>query len=296
MEGLSPGLFLAHKDAGPDSFSVVASAKRRARPREKICHGGALDPFASGLMLVLVGPATKLFEHLHALPKTYRATIAWGTETDNLSPLGKLVATGDATKLVASAIDAALGKMLGWSEQVPPHHSNKRVGGERAWKKAQRGESFELPPSRVYLHSARVLEHRLPTETEVELVCRGGYYVRSLARDLGRALGCPAHLSRLARPAIGPWSDVSPEALVPVPRDELLGWCPTRELSDDDVGRLRRGETIPTGMLAPPVVRLPPGFPDANGPTRGVHLGKLAMLLAGEAGGLKLLTALHPAL
>lgn len=287
MEGLSgAGLYLKHKAAGPTSYSVVEEAKARLAPRLPLCHGGALDPFASGLMLVLAGPATKLFPYLHALPKTYRATVAWGVETDNLDPLGKPVKTGDASGLTSKAIEAALTAQLGWQEQVPPRHSNKRVKGERAWKKAQRGEAFELPPSRVYLHTAKVLSHALPGSTALELTCRGGYYVRALARELGRALGCPAHLSSLERTRIGPWADVEEDGWAQVPRDELLGWAPTRVLNDDERGRLRRKEAVEPGKLEAPRWRLPPGFPDAQAPVRGVHLGKLAVLLRSREGAL----------
>jgi tRNA pseudouridine55 synthase len=280
VEGLTPGLYLAHKAEGPDSYSVVERAKALCRPRPwPMCHGGALDPFASGLMLVLVGPATKLFPHLHALPKSYRATIRWGVETDNLDPLGKVVAEADPAPLRAEQIDAELKKLIGWSDQVPPRHSNKRVGGERAWRKAQRGEAFELPASRVYLHSAQVLEHRLPNETELTLTCRGGYYVRSLARDLGRALNVPAHLSKLSRPRIGPWEDVAGEPLAPVDPKQLLAWWPSRTLTDEEIGLLRKKQPIPVGALGPPGWEFPPGFPPVEGDVRGLHLGKLTFLL-----------------
>ncbi len=298
---MEPGLFLAHKPSGPNAYSAVEAVRALevGGTRWPVCHGGSLDPFASGLMLVLVGPATHLFPYLHALPKTYRATVAWGVETDNLDPLGQPVARGDPSGLTAEAIDAALTPFVGWHEQVPPRHSNKRVGGERAWKKAQRGEAFELPPSKVYLHSVRVLAHALPHTTTLELVCRGGYYVRALARDLGRALGCPAHLAALERPRIGPWADVAPGACPRVPREELLGWAPTRVLTDDERGRLRRGEPIERGVLAPPAWRLPEGFPDPEARercVRGVHLGQLAVLLKDEGERLSAVKELRPPL
>lgn len=291
MEELSPGLYLAHKPEGPDSYSVVKRALSRSGPRPwPMCHGGALDPFASGLMLVLVGPATKLFSHLHALPKTYRATIRWGVETDNLDPLGKVVAEGDASHLTAQGVEAQLKKLLGWTDQVPPRHSNKRIGGERAWRKAQRGEVFEVPASKVYLHSATVLAHRLPGETELELTCRGGYYVRALARDLGKALGVPAHLSKLSRPRIGPWSDLEGEQIVAA--GQLLDWWPARTLTDEEVGQLRKKEPIAYGTVHPPGWNFPPGFPTVEGDVRGLHQGKLSFLLRREGDLLRAATSL----
>ena len=192
------GLYLAHKPRGATSFSLVRALQARlagaGEPDIALCHAGALDPFAEGLLILLAGPATKLMEELHPIPKSYEAEISWGAETDTGDPGGGIVARGDAGALTPEQLDEALRAQLGWREQVPPATSNKRVGGERAWQKAKRGEPVELPPSRVYLHEARFTAHRLPAESTLALTCRGGYYVRALARELGRALGCRAHL------------------------------------------------------------------------------------------------------
>lgn len=245
-----------------------------------VCHGGALDPFAEGLMLVLVGPATKLFPSLHAAPKTYVATVKWGVETDNGDLLGKTVAESDASGLTPDQLDAALKPMLGWTEQVPPLHSNKRVNGERAWLKVKRGDQFELPGSRVYLHSARWLSHALPDHSVLEVVCRGGYYVRSLARDLGQALGCRAHLTALDRTAIGPWKSPPPGERVYVAREGLLPWLPSRALTDDEMGFLKRVDALPTTQHQRPSWPFPPGFPPPVPlQVRAFHLGKLVALL-----------------
>jgi tRNA pseudouridine55 synthase len=231
-------------------------------------------------MLVLVGPATKLFPALHAAPKTYVATVKWGTETDNGDLLGAPVAQGDPSSLTAARLAAALAPMLGWTEQVPPTHSNKRIGGERAWAKAHRGEKFELPASRVYLHSVRWLSHALPDQSVLELVCRGGYYVRSLVRDLGRTLGCRAHVLALDRTAIGPWRTPLADTRVHFVGEQLLPWLPSRQLSDDEMGILKRVSPLPTAPLIAGSWPFPHGFP---GPeplqVRALHLGKLVALL-----------------
>ena len=278
-----PGLYLVRKPAGPAAFSVVqqtneALAAQGGR-KWTVCHGGALDPFAEGLMLVLVGPATKLFASLHAAPKTYVATVKWGVETDNGDLLGKKVAEGNASSLSSEQLDAALRPMLGWTEQVPPLHSNKRVNGERAWLKVKRGDQFELPGSRVYLHSARWLSHALPDHSVLEVICRGGYYVRSLARDLGQALGCRAHLSALDRLAIGPWTCPPLGERVHIDRDGLLPWLPSRVLSDDEMGLLKEVSPLPTTQHRAPSWPFPPGFPPAAMQVRAIHLGKLVALL-----------------
>lgn len=245
--------------------------------RLPLCHGGALDPFAEGLILILYGGATRLMELHHAIPKTYVATVHWGAETDNGDPLGKVVATGDASTLTTETLNRALTPLLGWTQQVPPATSNKRVDGERAYLKAHRGEDVLLPPSRVYLHAAKWLSHALPAHSVLELTCRGGYYVRALARDLGRAVGCYAHLSSLHRTAVGPWRDSQPGAHLT--GTELLPWCETRTLADAEVGVLRKDGSVDSGIISAPQWRLPPGWPDPDAPVRAFHLGRLVGLL-----------------
>lgn len=270
------GIWLTHKPVGPTSFEVVQGFQARlaatpGRPL-KVCHGGALDPFASGLLPVLVGPATKLFEWLHDAPKAYRATIRWGSETDTGDLLGTVTATGPVTALTTEAIRQALGRFIGWSDQVPPNTSNKRVDGERAYQKAHRGESFELPPSKVYLHQAHLID-----DATVELVCRGGFYVRSLVRELGRALGVPAHLGGLHRQAIGPWQDVPPDTDVRLEPQHTLPWLPQRSVNDDEWGKARRGVAIALGDVSASWA-LPSGFPAPRPQVVGLHRGAVVGL------------------
>ncbi len=281
---LRPGIYLAHKPVGDTSFSVVRgfmAELQATRPgkRTPVCHGGTLDPFAEGLLLLLVGQATRLMELLHPVPKRYVAEVIWGTETDNGDLLGRVVHQGSTAHLTPEALDAALARFLGWHDQVPPATSAKKIGGEPAYKKAHRGEEVVLPPSRVYLHEARWLSHELPRSSRLELTCRGGFYVRALARELGRVLGCGAHLSRLRRTAIGPWEDPGPSQRVGLHGRQVLPWCATRELSDAEVGVLRGEQPIPVGRLLPPDWRLPAGFPDPEAPVRGFHQGRLLVLL-----------------
>ena len=192
------------------ALATQAEAEGGRGKKLSICHGGTLDPFAEGLLLLLVGPATRLMDFLHPIPKTYEAEVVWGAETDNGDLHGRILREGSPAALTPAALDAALAGFLGFREQVPPAHSNKRVDGERAYVKAHRGEAVELPPSTVYLHAAEWLSHALPRRSRLRLTCKGGYYVRALARDLGRTLGCGAHLGKLRRTAIGPWLDPGP--------------------------------------------------------------------------------------
>ncbi|MBI5546768.1 MAG: tRNA pseudouridine(55) synthase TruB [Deltaproteobacteria bacterium] len=293
-----PGIYLVHKPKGPTSFEIVRGfgdeAAREALGGQKklpLCHGGTLDPFAEGLLLLLVGQATRLMELLHAVPKVYVAQIAWGLETDTCNPFGVEVLRADATSLTPDALEQAIPAFLGWRDQVPPATSAKKIGGEPAYKKVMRGEHVELPPSKVYLHSARWLSHDLPRSSRLEIVCRGGYYVRALARDLGRTLRCGAHLSALARTAIGPWGDPA-EGRVLVQGEGLLPWCRSRRLQASEAEDLRKGRPISLGEVRPADWAVPAGFPDPQGPIRALYEGRLVALLreAGEAGEAKLAT------
>lgn len=278
-------LWLLHKPVGVGSGALVRAfgeARALLLPRPaKLVHGGALDPFAEGLLPVLEGPATRLMEALHPVPKRYVAGVVFGAETDTGDAGGVVTARGDPTTLRAPAIEAAIAGLLGWREQVPPATSNKRIDGERAWVRAHRGEEVVLPASRVYLHSCTLDALAPDGGARLTLVVRGGFYVRALARDLGRALGVPAHLRTLHRASIGPWRDPGPDA-PPEARTgaELLPWLPGRELHDHELGVLRAGGPIERGTLLPPRWPLPQGFPGPEGEALALHQGRAVCWLA----------------
>jgi len=253
------------------------------RDKLPVCHGGALDPFAEGLLLLLAGQATRLMDLLHPVPKTYLAGIAWGVETDTGDFLGQMTKSSKSLTLTETQLDAALPQFLGWQDQVPPATSNKRIDGERAYRKAHRGEEVVLPPSRVYLHSARWLSHDLPRSSVLELVSGGGYYVRALARDLGRATGAFGHLTKLRRTAIGPWLD--PENGRPQVRGTALyPWCPSLEITRGELDRLHAGKELDARPPRPPDWKLPEGFPDPHPPIRALLDGALVALLREREG------------
>lgn len=285
------GIHLVHKTVGQSSFDVIRGFKRRAfeagQKKLALGHGGTLDPFADGLLLVLAGQATRLMELMHPLPKTYLAEVAWGIETDTCDLQGKSLSEADASKLISVALDEALKPFLGWTEQVPPATSAKKIDGEAAYKKAHRGEVVLMKPSRVFLLSARWIAHDLPRRSTLELTCRGGFYVRSLARDLGRALGCGAHLHALRRTAIGPWVDPGGGQERLLTGTDLLPWCSSRPLSDEEAEHLSHGRAIPLGASEPAIWAMPEGFPDPSAPLRGLHDGRLVALLQPAADGLR---------
>jgi len=318
---LKPGIYLVHKEVGGSSFDVVRTFKHEAYEaglkKYALGHGGTLDPFADGLLLVLAGQATRLMELMHPLPKTYEAEVVWGQETDTCDHLGLVVMNegdrplaklalrppraphdvsgpspdttsgmeGSAETLTPEALDTALTPFLGWQDQVPPATSAKKIDGEAAYKKAHRGEIFELPPSRVFLHSAQWISHDLPRSSMLRITCRGGFYVRSLARDLGRALGCGAHLRILHRTAIGPWGDPPAGQRTLLQGEALIPWCATRRLDDAEADHLLHGRPIPLGELEGAVWSLPEGFPDPESPIRGLHGDRLVALLRKQEDG-----------
>jgi tRNA pseudouridine55 synthase len=287
---MKPGIYLVHKGIGETSFGLVrsfmdeVSAAGIRRSRLPVCHGGALDPFAEGLVLLLAGQATRLMDLLHSAPKSYLAEISWGTETDNGDHLGHVVETGDPFALSPPLLEDALREFLGWREQVPPSFSNKRIGGERAWAKAHRGEIFELPPSRVYLHEATFIAHDLPRRSTLRLVSGGGYYVRALARDLGRRTGARGHLVGLRRTAIGPWTDPGPGRREVITGPALFPWWSSRQVTAAELRSLRSSDAIERGALEPPSWPLPRGFPDPAPRIRALHQEGLAALLRDQGG------------
>lgn len=271
-------LWLVHKPVGSTSASLVDELRRELAGDYplKVSHGGVLDPFAEGLVILLVGAANRLFERLHEVPKVYRAEVAWGLETDTCDAGGRPVSSPAAPRaeLSPAGLEAALAPFVGWTEQVPPNTSNKWVDGERAYVRAHRGEQFTLPAQRVYCHAAHWLAHDLPRASTLELSVRGGFYVRSLARDLGRALGCGAHLARLVRTALGPWCSPPPGERLPLTGADVLPWLPSVDLTDDEWGLVRRGAALPTRAPRPATWSLPPGFPSTTW-LRALHSGRL---------------------
>ncbi|NIP58321.1 MAG: tRNA pseudouridine(55) synthase TruB, partial [Gemmatimonadetes bacterium] len=196
------GVLPVDKPVGPTSHDVVARA-RRALDTGRIGHTGTLDPFASGLLLLCVGPATRLSEYLTALEKSYVAVARLGVGTDTLDPEGAVVERSDSwSELDRARIEEASASFLGRREQVPPQFSAKKVGGEAMYARARRGERVELSPIPVEIHELELLGVDLP-DVRLRIRCSSGTYVRALARDLGAALGEPAHLAELRRTAVG---------------------------------------------------------------------------------------------
>lgn len=191
------GVLLIDKPSGPTSFDAVR-AVRRASGQRKVGHAGTLDPLASGLLVICIGQGTKLVPFLMEGDKRYLATVRLGFETDTDDALGELTEKSPMGELTADDVGAALGRFRGEIEQVPPVFSALKSGGEPLHRKARRGERVEPEPRTIAIHALDLAGFE-GDEIRLDIRCSKGTYVRSLARDLGRALGTRAHLAALRR-------------------------------------------------------------------------------------------------
>ncbi|HET7929165.1 MAG TPA: tRNA pseudouridine(55) synthase TruB [Actinomycetota bacterium] len=194
------GLLLVDKPSGMTSHDAVDIVRRSLGTR-KVGHAGTLDPMATGLLVLGVGRATRLLRYLGDLPKTYAATGRLGEETDTLDADGEIVRTA-AVDVSLAELRRACASVVGESEQTPPAYSAVKVGGRKLYEAARRGEVLEAPrrPIRVDAFDVVAFDGR---DLEARITCSGGTYVRVLIADVGRSLGCGAHLVGLRRTAIG---------------------------------------------------------------------------------------------
>lgn len=241
-------LLLIDKPAGMSSHDVVAHA-RRALATRKIGHSGTLDPFATGLLVLLTGRGTRLLRFVPGEPKEYEAEITFGLETDSDDRTGAPGRT--APPPTEAQIRAVLPRLTGRIEQRPPAFSAKHVAGERAYALARRGEVVDLPPVPVEVHEWEVIAFD-GTVLRARISCGSGTYIRALARDLGRLTGSAAHLSALRRTRVGAFAVADADTVEALregtgrPRpliDALVGW--TRErLGEDDARRASHGMAV----------------------------------------------------
>jgi tRNA pseudouridine55 synthase len=193
------GLLLVDKPAGLTSHDVVQHV-RRIYGERSIGHLGTLDPFATGLLILLLGRATRLANFLDIEPKTYEATIHFGAETDTDDCTGSVVRTAAVPE--SRAVRDGVRELTGVISQRPPAYSAKSVDGTRAYDAARRGEPLELSPVQVTVQSWEISELNDDSIRAV-ITCSGGTYIRALARDLGRLTSSAAHLTALRRTRIG---------------------------------------------------------------------------------------------
>lgn len=252
------GFLLVDKPCGPTSHDIVAQL-RRSLGEQKMGHLGTLDPLASGLMVVAVGgKALKVVELFSKLPKVYEAEVTLGTVSTTYDREGLLevqepkagwLPPDDASRIQALIDDRFLGKTM----QVPPAFSAIHIDGERAYKKAMRGEHVEMQARETTISVCKVTGYAFPKVT-LEVHCDSGTYIRSLAHDLGISLRCGGYLSALKRTAVGEWSvknALTPDAIRwvdVVPLKEILTGFLSRELSTSEWGEIQHGRPIEGDM------------------------------------------------
>jgi tRNA pseudouridine55 synthase len=254
-DGTLSGLLLVDKPPGLTSFGVVRRVKKLLSVR-KVGHLGTLDPFATGLLPLALGEATKLVPFLMGQPKTYRATLKLGEETDTQDLTGTV--TGRWKRLPEpEAIVVAAARFVGEIEQTPPLYSALHHQGERLYRLARRGEQVEVAPRRVTILALTVETVALP-EVTVQVTCSAGTYVRTLAQDLGRALGTGAHLIALRRLAVGPFSV-----------DRAL---PLADLEEPQGQEEARGRIIPLADCVPEFKAVPVSADEARALRQGQRI------------------------
>ena len=228
---------------------------------EKAGHGGTLDPLATGLLPIALGEATKTVQWAMDGRKTYQFRINWGAETATNDLEGEITAQSDQRPL-QSSIESILKQFLGEITQVPPIYSALKIDGERAYDLARAGENPQMKPRQVMIDELRLLDASNSDHADFETVCGKGTYIRALARDIGRALGCFGHLALLRRTQVGPFAEkdmISLEMLEelrhrPDGVDALKGalrsivtvldGIPALAVMDQDAAKLRQGQQV----------------------------------------------------
>ena len=268
-KALLDGILLIDKPDRHTSHDVVAKVRRQLRPNvKKVGHAGTLDPFATGLLVVLVGRATKLARFFVDLPKEYECTVRFGVTSDTGDLTGVLGETGCTT--TRDAVEAAVPQFLGRVLQSVPMTSAVKVDGERLYKKAHRGETVETPVKEVEITAIEILAFDEGAQTmRCRIACSKGTYVRQLAIDLGEAVGAGGHLVQLSRTAIGELRLDAAQTLaafeeavearaegdehIPglVPPAGALEFMPAIELSAAQVAAARNGARLPGGPQEP---------------------------------------------
>ena len=283
IKNIVSGVLVVDKPVGLTSHDVVQVIRRGTGIR-RAGHTGTLDPRASGVLVILIGPAVRLSEYVSASDKRYQATIRLGSSTNTYDAEGIVTPSNISwDDITEEQFDEILQKFVGEIEQVPPPYSAIKVKGRRAYDMAREGETVELEPRKINVYSLEVLEWA-PPEVVIDVYCSSGTYVRSLANDLGNELGCGAYLIGLRRTKSGKFTlrDAVPlrrlqEAFNAgewyrhlIPAAEALADWPMVELDADQVELIRHGHRVP-------------GEPDIHGWSRGVsQQGDLVALLEAD--------------
>lgn len=256
IKNVVSGVLVVDKPVGLTSHDVVQIVRRGTGIR-RAGHTGTLDPRASGVLVILIGPAVRLSEYVSASDKRYQATIRLGSTTDTYDSEGTITSSSEVGDIDEEEFDEILQKFVGEMEQVPPPYSAVKVKGRKAYEMARKGEEVELEPRTINVYSLEVLEWA-PPEAVIDVYCSSGTYVRSLAHDLGKELGTGAHLVGLRRTKSGRFTlrDAVPLRRLQesfdqgdwykylIPAAEALSDWPMVELDPDEVELVRHGHRV----------------------------------------------------
>ncbi len=250
------GLLLLDKPSGPTSHDLVQIV-RRGTGEKKVGHAGTLDPLATGLLVVCLGPATRLSDYMRDKNKRYQARVRLGATTDTYDSDGAITSTS-ATLPDQLTVEQALTPFRGPIQQRPPIYSALKRGGKKAYELARAGEHIEMEPRPVEIFALELLDWA-PPEFTLDVTCAAGTYIRSLAHDLGQALGCGAHLTGLRRTASGNFTIHQAVVLAELQHafteknwahylrraDDALPDWPSVHLAPEAVTRILHGQAIP---------------------------------------------------
>jgi tRNA pseudouridine55 synthase len=290
------GVLVVDKPEGPTSHDMVARV-RRLLGTPRVGHTGTLDPMATGVLPLVLGRATRLARFLTAGEKRYEAVVRLGQVTDTYDRLGSAVGPARPVEVTASEIEDVLDRFRGTFVQTPPPYSAKKIGGVSAHRLARRGEAVIPAAVPVTVQELTMTAWREDLLT-LEVTCSAGFYVRSLAHDVGEGLRCGGHLAALRRTASGAWTDRDaiileqlqhdPEAVRGriVPMARLLPRVPAVQVSEEGVTRVRHGQPLRPSDLTGGVAAPDEPFVRVLGPD-----GALLALAEPTAAGL-----LHPSL
>ncbi|MBI3763251.1 MAG: tRNA pseudouridine(55) synthase TruB [Chloroflexi bacterium] len=269
------GILVLDKPSGPTSHDMV-NLVRRGTGERRVGHAGTLDPMATGVLVLCLGAATRLSEFLLGGDKCYRATARFGESTTTYDAEGETISTSAVTMSRAD-IEGALDSLRGEIQQVPPAYSAIKRGGRKSYEAARRGEAIALEPRRVTIHDLRLEDWASP-DAVLFIRCSSGTYIRSLAHDLGQALGCGAHLAALRRLFVEHFDlsqAVTVDDLRPafadgawlrylLPMEAALPGWPAIQVGEAGAARIRQGLPVPASSDA--AARADKGVARAHGP------------------------------
>ncbi len=256
------GLLNVHKPQGLTSRDVVNRVQRLLRPT-KVGHAGTLDPLATGVLIVCVGPATRLVEYVQQMPKRYRGTFLLGRHSPTEDIEGEITLLAAPRVPSLAEFQSAAGQLTGTILQRPPAFSALRVAGRRAYDLARAGQVVEFEPREIVIYQLDIRRYAYP-EIELEIECSSGTYVRSLGRDLAELVGSAAVMSALERTAIGGFrltdasslDDLSAASIPKLLIDpaQAVSELPRRTLSPEEFFRVQRGQFLPAAEGEPSLV------------------------------------------